>query len=434
MRLAVIGHGYVGLVTAAVFADLGNTVYCVGRTKEKIEKLKKGIIPFFEPGLAEVVGRNIKANRLHFTLSYKEAISNTNIVFICVGTPSKNNGQADLTQVFKAAEGVAENLSGYTVVACKSTVPVGTNLKIKKYIRAILTKHGRNNIDFDVASCPEFLREGTALLDTLHPDRIVIGTQTEKACRILLELHQPINGVRVLTNIPTAEMIKYAANAFLATKISFANAIAFLCERIGADAVKVLDGVGLDKRIGRAFLYPGVGFGGSCFPKDIKALIAQAESFGYNFNLLRSVEEINKEAVEFFVKKVRKVVPLNKRTVLAVLGLAFKPDTDDMRDAPSVPIIRTLTKLGYKIKAYDPQAVDRARVILKEITYTTDPYEAAKEADGLLILTEWNEFKQLDLLKIRSLMRKPIIIDGRNIYQPEEVKQLDFTYFGVGRG
>lgn len=433
MVVTVIGHGYVGLVTAAVFADLGNTVYCVGRTREKIEKLKKGITPFFEPGLVEVVKRNIEANRLHFTLSYEDAVKGADVVFICVGTPSKDNGEADLTQVFNAAASIAKNLSKYTVIACKSTVPVGTNFKIKEHIKEILAKNSKTNIEFNVASCPEFLREGTALSDTLHPDRIVIGTENKKTESLLLELHRPINGERVLTNIPTAEMIKYAANSFLATKISFANAIAFLCDKIGADVVQVLDGVGLDKRIGRAFLYPGLGYGGSCFPKDVKALVAQAQSLGYNFSLLRSVQEINHQAVTFFVEKVERNIKPGSQTVLAVLGLAFKPDTDDMRDAPSVPLIKALLKKGYKIQAYDPQAVDNAKTVLRNIEFAPNPYEAAKGASGLLIVTEWNEFKQLDLTKIKNLMKEPIIIDGRNIYQSDEVKQLGFTYFGIGR-
>lgn len=433
MVVTIIGHGYVGLVTAAVFADLGNTVYCVGRTLEKIEKLKKGIAPFFEPGLTEVVKRNIEANRLHFTLSYEDAVPGADVVFICVGTPSKDNGEADLTQVFNAAASIAKNLSKYTVIACKSTVPVGTNFKIKEHIKKILVENSKNNIEFNMASCPEFLREGTALSDTLHPDRIVIGIENKKTESLLLELHRPINGERVLTNIPTAEMIKYAANSFLATKISFANAIAFLCDKIGADVVQVLDGVGLDKRIGRAFLYPGVGFGGSCFPKDVKALIAQAHSLGYNFSLLRSVQEINHQAVTFFVEKVERNIKPSFQTVLAILGLAFKPDTDDMRDAPSVPLIKALLKKGYKIRAYDPQAVDNAKTVLKNIEYAKNPYEAAKDASGLLIITEWNEFKQLNLTKIKNLMKKPIIIDGRNIYQSDEVKNAGFTYFGVGR-
>lgn len=428
MTVTVVGHGYVGLVTAAVFADLGNTVYCLGRTEEKIENLKRGKIPFFEPGLEEVVKRNIVAKRLYFTLSYKEAIPPSDVIFICVGTPSKSNGEADLTQVYKAADSIAQNLNDYTVIACKSTVPIGTNYKIKSRMLRI-----KNNANFDIASCPEFLREGSALADTLHPDRIVIGVESKKAEELLLELHKPINGARVVTDIPTAEMIKYVANTLLATKISFANSIAFLCDRVGCDVEWVLEGVGLDRRIGRAFLHPGVGFGGSCFPKDVKALIAQADRLGYNFTLLKSVQEINQQAAKFFVEKIVKFAPLKNKTILAILGLAFKPDTDDMREAPSILIIDKLQKKGYKIHAYDPQAISNAKKILKGVVFHKSPYEAVENASALVIITEWNEFRQLDLVKVRNLMKNPVIFDGRNIYDPTKVKNLGFAYFGVGR-
>lgn len=432
MRLAIIGHGYVGLVTAAIFADLGNTVYCVGRTKEKIDNLQKGIPPFYEPGLEEVVKKNIDSKRLFFTLSYKEAVLQADIVFICVGTPSKENGDADLSQVFNSAGEIADNLAGYTVVACKSTVPVGTNLKIKEHITKCFEKTN-NPSDFDVASCPEFLREGTALSDTLRPDRIVIGTETNKAMEKLVELHKPINGERVLTTIPTAEMIKYVSNALLATKISFANGISFICDQIGADVEAVLDGVGLDKRLGRSFLYPGIGYGGSCFPKDVKALIAQARHVGYDFELLKDVEQINKQATSVFLNKIKKVIPHGNNKTIGVLGLSFKPDTDDMRDAPSVPIIKGLLKMGFTVKAYDPEATENAKKIIKHIDFVKSPYEAAKGASGVVVVTEWNEFKQLDLNKLKTLMKEYNIFDGRNIYEPDKVKSLGFTYVGVGR-
>lgn len=431
MNLTIIGHGYVGLVTASVFADLGNTVYCVGRTKAKIDKLKNGKILFYEPGLEEVVQRNIKAKRLHFTLSYEEAVPCADIIFICVGTPAKANGEADLTQVYQSTTSIAKNLSGYTVIACKSTVPVGTNYKIREIINKVTSTQNKD-ISYDIASCPEFLREGTALSDTLFPDRIVIGVENKKTEDLLIELHRPINGARVITNIPTAELIKHAANSLLATKISFANAISFLADKIGADVEKVLEGVGLDKRLGRAFLYPGVGYGGSCFPKDVKALIAQAKILGYNFTLLKGVEEINTQAADFFVNKIIKIIP-NKQAIIGILGLSFKPNTDDMRDAPSLDIINKLKKHGYKITAYDPQAINNAKKLLRDIKFVNDPYEVAKGASALLIITEWNEFKQLNLTKIKNLMLKPVIFDGRNIYQPEEVKKMGFQYFGIGR-
>lgn len=423
MIISVIGHGYVGLVTAAVLADLGNTVWCVGRTKEKIEKLKKGWVPFFEPGLEEVLKRNIEAGRLKFTLSYKQALVPSKVIFICVGTPSLPSGDADLSAVFSAAKSISENLAGEEkIIVVKSTVPVGTTEKVEKIVNQ------------PVAFVPEFLREGTALADTMHPDRIVIGTKSEKAQKILMDLHQPIKGEFVLTNIASAEMIKYASNSLLATKISFANAIAFLCEKVGADAVKVLDGVGLDKRLGRNFLFPGVGYGGSCFPKDVKALNSMFKKAKIDVSLFEEVEKINKLAASGFVAKVEEALCSVSGKTISVLGLAFKPDTDDMREAPSVKIIKSLQEKGAKIKTYDPVAIETAKQVLDNVVYCKNPEETVKDADCLLILTEWNEFKQLDLRKIKRLMKQPIMIDGRNIYDPSEVKKLGFKYTGVGRG
>lgn len=429
MTIAIIGHGYVGLVSAAVFADLGNTVWCVGRNKEKIETLKRGVSPFYEPGLEEVVKRSVHAGRLKFTLDYDQAIPPSEVVFICVGTPPKENGEADLSQVFAVTENIGRNLEGYTVVACKSTVPVGTNRKVAQ----ILEKAKPAKATFDIASCPEFLREGTALSDTLNPDRIVIGTETSKAEKSLLELHKPIDGNVVSIGIETAEMIKYASNSLLSVKISFANAMAFICEKVGANVQEVLDGVGFDKRIGRSFLYPGVGYGGSCFPKDVKALIAIARNLGYDFKLLRAVDEINEQAWRHFVQKVVKTCNGVEDKTIGVLGLAFKPNTDDMREAPSIKIINALQRKGAKIKAYDPQAQENASQLIKNVVFCRDPYEVAKDADALLIVTEWNEFRQIDLSKIKKLMKKPILIDGRNIYEPDKMKELGFIYQGVGR-
>lgn len=430
MTITFVGHGYVGLVTAAIFADLGNTVYVIGHTPEKIENLKKGIIPIYEPGLEEVVKRNVIAKRLLFTLDYYQAIPASKVVFIAVGTPPKLSGEADLSVVFEIAEKIGKHLDGYTVVATKSTVPVSTNRKIKE----IIEKVKNQKATFDISSVPEFLREGQALSDTLHPDRIVIGTESKQAQDTMAELHKPIDGVLVFTNIETAEMIKYAANAFLATKISFANAIAHLCELTGADALQVLKGVGLDKRVGLAFLSPGAGYGGSCFPKDVKALIAIAKQYKYDFDLLENVEEINRQATHSIVAKAKKNLGGEiKNSSIGILGLSFKPDTDDMRDAPSIVIIEELKKLGAKIKAYDPIAMKNAQSLIKGITFCKDPYLAAEGVDILIIITEWNEFRQLDLARIKSLMRKPTIIDGRNIYDPLKVRNLGFTYLGVGR-
>lgn len=429
MTIAFVGHGYVGLVSASIFADLGNTVWVIGHTKEKIENLKKGILPIYEPGLEEIVKRNVKAKRLLFTLNYKEAIASSKVIFIAVGTPPKLNGEADLSVVFDVAKKIGEYIKGYTVVVTKSTVPVGTNKKVKEIISKVISK----DKIFDVASAPEFLREGQAISDTLHPDRIVLGAETPQAQQVLKELHKSIDGRMVLTNIETAEMIKYAANALLATKISFANAIASLSELTGADGLKVLEGVGLDKRIGSSFLSAGAGYGGSCFPKDVKALIAIARNYGYDFKLLKDVEQINKEAMIAMVEKAKKMLTTVKNKTIGVLGLSFKPDTDDMREASSITVIRELQKLGAKIKVYDPVAMENAKKILAHVVFCPDSYTVAQDANLLIMMTEWNEFRQLDLQKIKQIMKEQNILDGRNIYDPNTVKKLEFAYQGVGR-
>lgn len=438
MTITFIGHGYVGLVTASVFADLGNTVHVIGHTPEKIENLKNGIIPIYEPGLQELVKRNISKGRLLFTLDYVPAIPQSDVVFIAVGTPPKENGEADLSVVLSVAEEIGKHLDTYTVVITKSTVPVGTSEKVREIIQKVKPE----NAEFDYASVPEFLREGQAISDTFQPDRIVIGTDNERAQNVLIELHKPI-ATRgntevpvVLTNIPTAEMIKYASNAFLATKISFANAIAQLSEHAGADGPKVLEAIGLDERIGSSFLNAGAGYGGSCFPKDVKALIAIAGQYGYDFTLLKDVEAINKQAILSIVEKAKTMLGNLQDKTISVLGLSFKPDTDDMRDAPAITVINALVEQGAKIQAYDPIAIDNAKRRFKSsenITYATDAYAAAKDADLVILMTEWNEFKELDLGKLKDAMRQPNLIDGRNIYKPEKAKAAGFTYLGVGR-
>lgn len=429
MKVTFIGHGYVGLVTAAVFSDFGNEVYVIGRTPGKIEKLKRGIIPIYEPGLKELVKRNLEAGRLKFTLDYKKPISASDVIIIAVGTPSSVNGEADLSSVFDVAKNLARYLKpGFTVLATKSTVPVGTNRKISQ----IISKFKPKNADFAIASIPEFLKEGTGIEDTLKPDRVIIGVEDKKAEKILKDLHEPIFKEPFIVNIETAEMIKYAANSFLATKISFANAISFLCEKSGANVLDVMEGIGRDSRIGKEFLRAGIGYGGSCFPKDVKALIKISENLGYDFKLLKSVSDINEEAYKNFIYKIEKHFKILSGKRLAVLGLSFKPNTDDLRDAPSIPIINYLLEKGAEIIAYDPKASYNAKNIFSGISYAPNPYDCAKNADALLIITEWNEFKELDLSKIQKALKTPVIFDGRNIYNRKEAEKLGFKYYGVG--
>ena len=429
MTITFIGHGYVGLVTAAVFADFGNTVYVIGHTEKKIEDLKNGIIPIYEPGLEELVKKNIKAKRLIFTLDYQPSISKSDIVFIAVGTPTTKTGDADLSTVLGVAEKIGKNLEGYTVVATKSTVPAGTNKKIKR----ILDESKPQGAEFDYASVPEFLREGSAISDTTNPDRIVIGTESKKAQEMLIEFHKPINSPLVLTNFETAELIKYAANAFLALKISYANAIAKLSESIGADALKVLEGIGMDKRIGNMFLSPGPGYGGSCFPKDVRALISIAKDNDYPFSLLEEVENINHQSRRDIARKARKTLGEIRNKKIGILGLAFKANTDDMRDAPAIDIINLLQNDGAMISAFDPKAMNVAAQIFKNVNFTKDAYSVMDGADLLIILTEWNEFRELDFVEIKKRMKTPNIIDGRNLYDPQEVKAKGFNYMGIGR-
>lgn len=429
MKITFIGHGYVGLVTAAVFADFGNTVYVIGHTKEKIDNLNRGIIPIYEPGLEELVKKNVDAGRLIFTLDYTPAVPDSDIVFIAVGTPTTPTGDADLSTVLSVAEKVGQNLEGYTVVATKSTVPTGTNKKVQK----ILEDAKPEGAEVDYASVPEFLREGTAISDTVNPDRIVIGTEDQRAQELLIKLHEPINAPFVLTNFETAELIKYAANSFLAVKISYANAIAKVSEILGADALKVLEGIGMDRRIGNQFLLPGPGYGGSCFPKDVRALIALAKDNDYSFSLLEEVENINNQARREIVKKARKVLGEVRGKRIGVLGLAFKANTDDMRYAPAIDILNLLKNDGAEITAYDPKSMDSAKKVLPPINYVDDMYQVVTGADLLLILTEWNEFRELDFEKLKAEMKEMNIIDARNLYDPAYVRDLGFNYIGVGR-
>ncbi len=428
-KIAVIGTGYVGLVTGACFAELGNKVICIDNDKEKIDKLKSLIMPIFEPGLEEIVKRNVKKNRLSFTNSIKKAVKESLIIFIAVGTPPKDDGEADLTAIENVSRVIAVNMNSYKLVVGKSTVPVETGKWIEHTIKINL----RKGLTFDVASNPEFLREGTAVDDFLNPDRIVIGASSKKAINLLLDLYKPIKAAKVITDIKSAELIKHASNSFLATKISFINAISKICELSGADVLKVAEGMGLDKRIGRAFLDAGIGFGGFCFPKDLDAFVKISEKLGYDFRLLKVVREINEEQVFDFIKKIKLSLWNIKTKHIGILGLSFKPNTDDLRFAPSLKIIEKLQEEDAKIRVFDPQSMQKAKSILRNVYFAKDAYDAAKGCDCLLIVTEWNEFKELDFKKLKKIMKYPLIIDGRNLYEKNNLSKLGFTYLGVGR-
>ncbi len=429
-RICVVGVGYVGLVTAACFADLGNFVIALDINEKRIENLKKGIMPIYEPGLKELVDRNVRTGRLSFTTSYPEALNGTEFAFIAVATPSGENGEADLQYVTNAASSIAEAMTGPLIIINKSTVPVGTG----DCVADIVTAHQRTAIPFAVVSCPEFLREGTAISDFMQPHRTVLGSFDRGAAEKVAQLHLPLRAPIVITDLRTAEMIKYASNAFLATKISFINEIADICEALGADVKEVAAGMGYDKRIGPAFLDAGLGWGGSCFPKDVKALIFMAEEKGIGPKILNTVASRNYERRKSLVKHVDKIVGGLKGKTVGLLGLAFKPNTDDMRDAPSLDIAQEISNLGANVRAYDPVAIENARALLPSVEMYYDPYDMAKDCDALLVITEWNEFKQLDLERIRAAMKTPILFDGRNIYNPEDLRNLGFTYRGIGRG
>ncbi len=429
MNIAIVGTGHVGLVTGACFADLGNRVLCMDHDQTKIQLLQKGNIPFFEPGLAELIQKNIKQKRLFFSTQMKDAVKFGKVVFLCVGTPPRSTGEADLSAIENVCEQIANHLTQYRLIVEKSTVPVETGAQLKKRIKQSV----RRQVSFDVASNSEFLREGSAVQDFFKPDRIVLGVENERSRRILLELYKPFNVPIVVTNVEGGELIKHACNSFLAAKISFVNLVSQVCEKVGADIEKVAEGVGSDRRIGRAFLNAGIGYGGSCFPKDVQAFIKICEKLEVDANFLKGVERINESQKKRFVEKVHRAMRGVKGKTLGVLGLAFKPDTDDMRCAPSVDILTELKQAGAKIIAYDPQAMEAAKVMLNDVSYAKTPYEVCKGADALLILTEWREFRELDLKQIKKLLKHPIIIDGRNIYDPIVPKRMGFQYYSIGR-
>lgn len=429
MNISIVGSGYVGLVTAACLSELGNKVVCCDNDQKKVAQLKKGIIPIYEPGLEELVISNSRKKRLSFTANIKEAVKESEIIFIAVGTPPLENGEADLTGIENVARNIAINITGYRLIVEKSTVPVETGDHVKQTIAA----HIKKKICFDVASNPEFLREGSAIEDFMHPDRIVIGVESKKARDLLLSLYKPLNVPIVVTNIKSAELIKHASNAFLATKISFINAVSRISDKVGADVEEVAKGMGLDKRIGPSFLSAGLGYGGSCFPKDLDAFIKISEAVGYSFDLLKTVKNINEEQRHFFLKKVRDSLWVIKDKTIAVLGLSFKPNTDDIRSAPSIDIIKALVSEKAKVRVYDPQAMDKAKKILDKVTFCKNPYEACKGSDCVLIITEWNEFKELDFARVRKMLKRPLIIDGRNMYEPAKMQKQGFTYISIGR-
>ncbi|TET47394.1 UDP-glucose/GDP-mannose dehydrogenase family protein [candidate division TA06 bacterium] len=429
MNIGVVGSGHVGLVTGACLAELGHTSICDDDDVRKIEMLKNGQMPFYEPGLKEMVDRNVAAGRLEFTTDIAHTIERSRALFIAVGTPPREDGEADLSTVEAVASRIAETMREYKLVVEKSTVPVHTGIQIKR----TMEMRRKNDVEFDVASNPEFLREGSAVHDFMNPDRVVIGFETERARRNLLEIYGPLKAPIIETDMQSAEIIKHASNSFLSMKISFINAISIICEMAGADVLKVAEGVGMDKRIGRAFLDAGVGFGGFCFPKDIRAFVRIAEKLGYDFRLLKEVERINEEQKERFVAKVKEVLWNLSGKTIGVLGLAFKPNTDDMRYAPSLDIINGLLSEGAKVKAYDPAAMDAAKKLLNNVEFCKDPYDTAKDADAVALVTEWEEFEKLDLEKLKTVMRSPVLIDGRNVFDPETIQELGFVYKGMGR-
>ena len=434
MKIAIIGTGYVGLTTGTCLANLGNDIICVDIDKEKTIKLNNGEVPFFEPGLEEMMLRNFNEKRMSFTTDSKLAVLNSEIIFLCVGTPQKEDGEADLNYVYAAAKTIGQHINSYKIIVNKSTVPVGTAAEVKDIIGKELQK--RNvKLDFDVISNPEFLREGQAIYDFLHPDRVVIGVESDKAKQVMYKLYKVLERSDkpiMFCDVKTAELIKYASNSMLATRISFVNMLSHLCEKTGADIKAVAKGMGLDNRIGPRFLQAGAGYGGSCFPKDVKALVKTLRKHGCDASILEAVDSINEMQKKSLLPKCRKLLGSIKGKRVAVFGLSFKPKTDDMREAPSLVLIEQLQKEGADIIAFDPVAQENASKLVK-IEFGKEPYDTVKDADLLVMVTEWDEFRQLDFEKIKKLMKQPNIVDGRNVYDMKEMRELGFNYIGVGR-
>lgn len=428
-KIGVVGAGHVGLVTAVCLAELGNQVICSDSDPKKIAELRKGMPPIYEPGLKELLKKNLRSKRLNFSGSISQAAQKAEIIFICVGTPASAGGHADLSAVAKVASEIAKAMKGYKVIVGKSTVPAHTGRRIRETIEIIT----RNKVPFDVVSNPEFLREGQAIRDTFKPDRIVVGVESERAELIMRDLYKPIKAPLLTTDIVTAEIIKHASNSFLSTKISFINAVANVCELIGADVELVARGMGMDKRIGRAFLKAGAGFGGYCFPKDLDAFIKLAEANGYDFELLRAVKKVNLGQRKSLFRKVEEALWIIKGKSIAVLGLSFKPNTDDIRNSASVELIHMLQQEGAKIKVYDPQAMKKGKAVLKGVIFSKGLYDAMKGVDCILLMTEWDVFKKMDLKRVKKIVRQPIFIDGRNVFDPKAMQQMGFIYRCVGR-
>ncbi|MEP7199764.1 MAG: UDP-glucose/GDP-mannose dehydrogenase family protein [Chloroflexota bacterium] len=429
-NICVVGAGYVGLTTGACFADLGNRVVLLDIAAQRIEQLRNGVMPIYEPGLEETVRRNVKAERLCFTTSYPDALADAEFVFIAVNTPGREDGAADLKYVQSAATSIAEHLTHPLIIVNKSTVPIGTG----DFVADIIATHKTNDVPISVVSNPEFLREGSAIYDFQNADRVVLGSRDPGAANRVAELYLPLRSKIIITDIRTAELIKYASNAFLATKISFINEIASICEKLGADVKEVAEGMGLDKRIGRAMLDAGLGYGGSCFPKDVKALEHMAATAGLHPQLLRAVMDINRDQRVHVVQKLKDVLGDLHGKTIGLLGLAFKENTDDMRDAPSIDIANLLLAEGARVKGYDPVAMSVAAQMMPNVLLREDPYDLAVGCDAIVVATPWNEFKQIDFARMKETMKKPVVIDGRNIYDPQKMDDLGFIYRGVGRG
>ncbi|MDI3534962.1 MAG: UDPglucose 6-dehydrogenase [Thermosediminibacterales bacterium] len=429
MNICVVGTGYVGLVSGICFAHIGHNVICVDKDTEKIKMLNSGRIPIYEKGLEELYLKNVEQGSIRFTNDLKEGVKNSDIIFIAVGTPCLADGNADLTAVESVAKGIARFMNGYKIIVNKSTVPVGT----QKWVSKIISENNEGNYNFDVVSNPEFLREGTAVYDTMNPDRIIIGADNTYAAGVIAKLHEPFKAPIIITDPESAEMIKYASNAFLATKISFINEIANICERVGADVQEVARGMGLDKRISDKFLGAGIGFGGACFPKDLKAIIKIGEQVGYEFKIAKDVIEVNNNQKLKPIEKLEKALGFIKGKTIGILGLAFKPNTNDIREAPSLEIINRIQQLGGKVKAYDPKAMESAKMVIKNVEFVNNPYEVVKKADAVILVTEWEEFKSMDLKKVKNLMNTPVFIDGRNVFKPEEMIKMGFEYYCIGK-